>query len=393
MTEPLHSPKGASSAERWMNCPGSSTLLKALNLPETDEPDYRRDGIAAHDAAATCLKGGQDAWELMDGRLFNEVEVSADMAAAIQVYLDHVRPLMEGAGQVLIEKRIGQDPTKRPHPDFYGTVDFACVKRENELEDPATVFVRDYKHGEGIIVEPDTPQLKYYAYGIIMSNYYRDETIVDLGIVQPRAYHDAGPIRNLRMTAGELKKWGEEILIPAMEAAEIDNTFDTGKWCRFCPAKLFCPLLTGLFGAAAKADPKAIPNFSHQRIGLEYKQREAVKFYIGALEAEAARRLNTGQVVPGIKLVLKQAKRVWAADAPPLFAEKFGDEAFEPRELKSPAQMEKINPSAKLLTQEHSYMPNTGYTVADETSTKPAVKVERVEDTFAHLIPDYQQEF
>lgn len=369
-----------------MNCPGSSVLLKKLALPETDDPDYRRDGVAAHEVAAKCLAGGGDAWEFMDGKSkFNGVEVSQNMADAVQSYLDHCRPIIAEASIVLIEKRIGGNVAKRPHPDFFGTVDFAALVRGKKR-----LVVRDYKHGEGIVVEAErNVQMMYYGYGIILDENIPDEYVVDLGIVQPRAYHDDGPIRLWETTAGEIKKWAETVLLPAMEAAEVDETFDTGKWCRFCPAKLLCPLLTGLFGAAAKANPAAVPNFSHQRLGLEYKQREAVKFYLKALEDETFRRLNIGQPVPGAKLVLKQAKRVWAEGARDLFVKEFGDEAIEPGALKSPAQMETIGPKAKALVQQHAYMPATGFTVADESSSKPAVKVERVADVFSHMISDY----
>src|ERR1700737_4068962 len=46
-TLPEHSPLGASSAERWMNCSGSVALIAALKTggaPEEAEPDYRTDG-------------------------------------------------------------------------------------------------------------------------------------------------------------------------------------------------------------------------------------------------------------------------------------------------------------------------------------------------------------
>ena len=47
-----HSPLGASGAERWMECPGSTALLSQLDLGETDDPDYRVDGTTAHAGAA-----------------------------------------------------------------------------------------------------------------------------------------------------------------------------------------------------------------------------------------------------------------------------------------------------------------------------------------------------
>ena len=76
---PAHSPLGASSAERWMSCPGSVSLIKQLDLDETDEPEYRGLGIAAHEAGAHCLKNKLDAWEVM-GEKFHGFEVDENMA-------------------------------------------------------------------------------------------------------------------------------------------------------------------------------------------------------------------------------------------------------------------------------------------------------------------------
>ena len=92
MTEtlPVHSPLGASSAERWMNCPGSVTLLQHLGLDESEEPDYRREGIAMHEAAAHCLREGLDAWEIVN-QTFYETLMTPELADPIQVYLDHCR--------------------------------------------------------------------------------------------------------------------------------------------------------------------------------------------------------------------------------------------------------------------------------------------------------------
>lgn len=382
--EPVHSPKGASSAERWMNCPGSAVLLKRLKMPETDEPEYRGLGIAAHEAAAHCLEQEIDTWEIV-GQKFHTFECDPVMADAVQVYLDFVRPLREGASTVYIEQRVGSDPDKRPHPDFYGTVDFAAYGTE-------VLDVVDYKHGEGIVVDPDeNPQLMYYAYGILHERIQRgaavrSDRVVRLTIVQPRAYSEDGVIRSWETTAGELIHWAETTLIPAMENAEFDMTFDTGKWCRFCPAKLVCPLLTSLFGAAMKANPAAIPNFKSERLGLEYTQRDAVKAYMKALEEEIFRRNMTGNTVPGTKLVQKKAKRVFKEGAEEIFKARFGEQALEPPSLKSPSQMADISPDAKKLVGQWAYMPNTGFTVAGEDDNRGAVKVERVEDVYASFI-------
>lgn len=382
--EPEHSPLGGSSAERWMNCPGSNVLLKKLNLPETDEQDYRRDGIAAHEVGAFCLQRECDTWETI-GQEFHGVTVDPEMGDAVQVYLDHVRSLMIPNATQYIEQPLGDDPATRPHPLFYGRLDFGQYATD-------VIDVVDYKHGEGIVVEPDdNPQMKYYAYGLLIPRLakgvqIRSDRLVRLHIVQPRAFHLDGPVRTWETTVGEIVYWAENELIPAMELAEIDSTLDPGKWCRFCPAKLFCPMLQGLFGAAAKADPNMVPNFGQTRMGLEYQQIEAVNFYIKALKDEVLRRNMLGNTVPGTKLVKKKSDRVWKADGLKLIPQRFGEKGMTKPEVMSPAQLEKLGPEAKKFVAEYAYHPDTGLTVALESDRKQAVIVDKAADTFAALI-------
>jgi hypothetical protein len=364
-----------------MNCPGSAQLLKELRLPQSDAEDYRANGTAAHAAAAKCLKENLDTWEII-GETFEGVVCDKEMADAVQLYIDYCRGLVTPSTSVYIEERIGKDPAKRPHPDFYGTADFVAY-------DTDIVTVVDYKHGEGVVVAAENnPQLLYYAYGVLLSRpHVRSDRVVRMVIYQPRVHHHDGVIEDeWEITAGEVIAWGEEVLMPAMERAELENDFDAGKWCRFCPAKLFCPLLTGIFGAAAKADPKLLPNFGSKRLGLEYQQREAVKFYLKAMEDEVYRRNMLGNTVPGTKLVLKKANRIFKGGAEEVFKARFAEKAYSKPELLTPAAMDKISPEAKKLVDQWAYMPQNGLTVALETDSKPAVRVEKAVDLFAKFI-------
>lgn len=373
MTEnlPAHSPLGASSAERWMNCPGSISLLKRLELPESDEPDYRREGIAAHAAAAACLAANEDAW-ITVGAVYGPMEINVEIAEAIQVYIDTVRPLMRPGVIVHIEERV-QFPE---HKLGYGTVDLG-------LYDPAECLldITDYKNGQGIVVDVEwNPQLMYYAHGLICR--YPEARRVRLRIVQPRAFHEFGPVRVWETDAETIEMWVNDELLPAMNRAELDHTLDSGPWCRFCPAKLVCPVLTSLFGAAAKADPKHIVNMSNEALGRSYQHVQAVKFYLKAMEEEAYRLLNLGKSVPGVKLVPKKANRVWKDGGADIAVARFGDDAYTPREIKTPAQIEKIGPDAAAVVKEWAFTPQTGLTVALETDKRPAVKVQSSQEAF-----------
>jgi len=370
---PIHSPLGASSAERWMSCPGSVALIKELTLPETDEPEYRGLGTAAHEAGAKCLKEGLDAWELV-GQKFHDFVVDVEMADAIQVYLDKVRPAMAlPDAKVYVEYSI----SRPEHEKFYGTVDCGVVYQ-------GYMEVTDYKHGQGIVVEVENnPQLLYYAFGFLRE--HPDVQDVLLRIVQPRTFSE--PVKEWTVKADFIRKWAEEKLLPAMHLTEMDGAeLDAGSWCRFCPAKLVCPLMTALFGAACTANPKSVVELTNASLGRSYQYKQAVTFYMKALDEEIFRRLNTGTKVPRCKLVPKKANRVFKDGASEVFKEKFGDDAMSKPELKSPAEMAKIGPAAAELVKEYAYTPQTGLTVATDDDNRVEVKVQTTEQAFGGAI-------
>lgn len=372
-----------------MNCPGSNILLDTLALPETEEESWTTEGTAMHAAAAACLNDGVDAWEMMH-RDFGGVAIDAEMADGVQVYLDYVRPIITQASAHWVEFPISSPV----HELFYGTLDFgalalrmstapgACPPRFNTN----VVRIVDLKGGKGIVVEvEDNPQLKYYAFGLIDAHpEWPDEMPVILAICQPRIdYHPDGMIREWETTVGEIREWVHDTLVPAMQRAQFDRTLDAGSWCRFCPAKLACPLLTSLFKAAATHNPAVIPHLSDENLGRDYQLREAVKFYLTAQEAETQRRMLAGREVPGAKLVRKKSNRILPPAAQKTAVQIFGDAAYKERAVKSPPELEKLGEVAREFVKENAYSPDTGLTVALESDTRPAVKLPRASDTYA----------
>ena len=372
-TRPVHSPLGASGAERWLQCPGSVTLLKHLDLEESDEPDYRVEGSAAHEAAAKALREGLDAWELV-GETFLGITLTPELANPLQMYLDYCRIPQ---GQKFVEYGISSPV----HPQFYGTLDFGCYAAN-------VLVIVDLKFGQGIAVDvEDNPQLKYYAFGLIdgMERQSRgrvpDELPVMLTIVQPRGFHVAGPVREWETTVGAIRAWVHDVLVPAMQATEFEDSLKSGDWCRFCPAKLACPLLTDLFKAACLSNPKHLPDQSDAAIGENYRCWDGVKHYGKALEAEAFARAMRGRAIPHTKLVHKKANRTWKDGAPALAEARFGLAAFTAPELKSPAELEKL-PEAGQFVKEFAYSPDTGLTLALETDSRQAVTVQDPKERF-----------
>lgn len=381
MTEPAHSHVGASSAERWLNCPGSVFLISSLNLDESDEADYTKEGTAAHEMAAAALKSGSDGWEYI-GQQFNGIEVDGQMADAVQMYLDECRPFMTPIARVFIEERI----QFKDYPHAFGTVDFGALPSESLL------VINDFKYGVGVPVDvEDNEQLKYYAYGILQN--YEDVRRVVLRIVQPRAFHVDGPVRRWETRAELIHEWVNDVLIPGMKRTELDHSLDAGPWCRFCPAKLICPQMTALFGAACTADHRALINISDATLGRNYQYVQAVKKYLAALEAEVFKRLNRGKEVPGVKLVDKKANRVWKDGAGARLQAEFGDAAFTAPDLKSPAEIEKLGAKAKKIVTELAYTPKTGLTVALDSDQRVGIKVQNSQEAFGAALGMIDEEF
>lgn len=418
---PEHSNKGASGAERWMNCSGSSALITAMEIEEeTDSPDYREDGVAMHEAAAHLLMTAGDAWEIA-GETFNNREITPAMADAVQVYLDRVRASLGKIGpgyahghQFFVEAKLAAPDI---HEAMFGSVDFGAIVPPEiaaaivTTDDPAVTWekgfldVTDLKGGEGIEVDAeDNPQMKYYAFMLIHTKFpdLDDDFPVRLTIVQPRCFSYEGPVRDWWTTVGEIKAWVVRDLLPAMNST--DDNLEAGGWCRFCPAKLVCPLLTGLFNAAANYDPKAVVNINSEALGLAYNKIEAVKFYLKALEDTVFARLKSGTKVPHTKLVNKKAHRIFKdtvtvkveekeveVDLPQYLVKMFGDAAYQDRKLKSPAEFEAVQ-GGKEFVKQYAYMPVTGLTVAREDDRRTGITVATASERFGAAIANLEKQ-
>jgi hypothetical protein len=144
-----------------MKCPASPAFSKGWGNPESE---FARQGTIAHALAARCLETGEDAWMYIgsDASLFEGYDVDADMAEAVQTYLQAIRDQHEdrNQGNFWIERRF-HCPSIHQH--FFGTADAVYLD-----EDEKRLHVWDYKHGAGIVVDaPHNVQLMYYAVGAL----------------------------------------------------------------------------------------------------------------------------------------------------------------------------------------------------------------------------------
>lgn len=342
-----HSILGASSAYRWLACPGSVRL--SAGMPKSTSI-YAAEGTAAHELAEMLLRDGRNAAEMIGAII--EVEGSAftvteEMAEAVQMYLDVVRGDLAAEGG-------GKNALRIEHPfkldwlyeGMFGTNDSTIFGRN-------IIRVYDFKYGAGVVVDAeDNVQMMYYALGAIHDTSYKE---VELVVVQPRATHSDGPCRRFRLSAASLSRWANEVLVPGARATENpDALLSFGEHCRFCPAIARCPLQKDRAYEVAKQAfsevPVALPTPDTMLPTALKKILDAtamVETWFNACKLYARTLLETGRMTPeelGYKLVAGKINREWKdpKEAQEWLEMLLSEDAFVPKKLVSPAQAEKV---------------------------------------------------
>lgn len=331
-----HSEIGASSAKRWMTCPGSVRMNAGR---KSKSSVYAEEGTSAHALAEYCLRNSIGN---ASGKKAQACEFwSQERADAVQVYLNTIAADYEKGDEVKIEERFRLD-----HVDdgAFGTNDFSIYKPEKRK-----LTIYDYKHGEGVPVDvTDNPQLWYYAVGAMHRLHNRGVNEIELVVVQPRCRHKDGPVRRQVISPVDLIDW-EVDLKRAIEATrQPDAPLVPGEHCRFCPAVPVCPAHQQQAKDAAQAafGNVNVADMSPKELGDWLKRIATLRIFIKRLDEYAFERAMAGEPPVGHKLVEKRAARKIAdPEGVVRFFRKLGfkpDEFYEAPCLKSPAQLDKL---------------------------------------------------
>ena len=388
-TEPIHSAVGASSCERWWNCPGSVRLV--ATLPPQLSSAYAKDGSKAHALAEFALRKNIDAFlasERYDVEDGIGVGITNEMVEAVQVYLDVIdediaRYNMKKA-DLEIEKGFS---ISHIHPDARGTNDANLGIFLKKL------IVYDFKYGKGVAVEAEgNKQMMYYGLG---ANQEGDYDEIELVIVQPRAIHRDGPIRRWTLTKEELVAFGEELKGKILATKYSKAELVCGDHCQkyFCPAIAICPAVKGRVNEVAKGvfdDPARELPSPERLTPLELRKildtAPIIDAYVKAVEEYALSLANNGQKVEGYKLVPKRSTRQWKDEA--VVKQKWPKIAVETIEkVLSPAKVETTlaqvmkKKEAVAIVEDFCFKPDTGNVLVPESDPREAVRP-KLESTF-----------
>jgi hypothetical protein len=354
---------GGSTAKRVMNCPASVSLV--AQSPLRDSSQYADRGTLLHAAITEILDTDCDANSLIgmtyEGEVLTDDMVIEKLHPALAA-LDEIDP--DGSMVLATETQVSFG---KYLPGVFGSADVL-----GRIGDRAVVL--DWKFGDGVAVEAvENEQGMFYAAAAMRTPgcewVFDGATEIEIIIVQPPA------VKRWVTTPKRIRSF-ELALKRAVKASEKwDAPTKAGDWCRFCAAKPTCPQFTGAVDRALQAQLKDI---DADLLGRYLKNAEMLEAWIKDLRALSLAILETGNALPGWKLVAKRGTRQWVDEQEAikglLTLGVQRDDVMTKPELLSPAQAEKVLKKHKLaLPEDLVKKVSSGNTMAPEDDPRPPV--------------------
>jgi hypothetical protein len=393
-------------------CPGS--IREEAKYPDTGSGPAAADGTHSHTLLEHCIKNGLS--DPMDqvGETFTDHEgtfkVDADRAARVKSAIEYIRERsMNGIFKVISEQKV--DPEHLlGRDDLSGTVD--CQILVGDVAGDVLELI-DYKDGMGIVSAEGNMQLEQYAYGVLadyklpVNGDYPFST-VRMTIIQPKlALRGMPAITSHEVSVRDLMANMGTIISQAAATDKPDAPLVPGEsQCKFCRAKgscnalasnvmkevgiMFQPVVTQTLDVAQQSADKDPSTMDDAQIAQIMEAAPLMRQLLEGVEKEALRRLEAGQVIPGLKLVNGRGSRAWALPEDEM-AEKLvkmgiPKGAIYETKLVTPAKAEKLtwekkdgtkvaltDRQLKRMEQEYVVKLAGKLTVAPESDGRPAV--------------------
>lgn len=333
-----------SAIHRAIGCTASA---QACATVPNKESAYADEGNCAHHLLALMFIYDKSAKFWMNEEFFNTV-IDLEMIQCIQEVHDHLMNLVNQMPGCTWYSEYDIS-MKGILPKRNGTADFVIVDWKNNK-----IYIFDLKYGKGFRVKAlNNAQLKTYMAGVRKAfATLHDFDQFEAWILQPRIENNAVD----EYTNKELDEFTDTVVATCADALDDDPIFTAGDHCKFCDFKDRCLE----FGKHAMdsvglnfEDLDAVPTiaevgaFSPEYIGETALKLDGLRDFIGAVESRRNSLVNTDEGCPGWKQVLGGNKtRSWKdyTGVRDLCKKqrKHNLDAYEPRELLSPAQMEKL---------------------------------------------------
>lgn len=308
----VHAVLGASSADRWMHCPGSVKLCR--DVPDKGSK-YAEEGTLAHSLAElminynlgrlTKVEYGKKLKKLKEDPFYCQ-----EMQNYIEGYVETVWELTNEAkshskdAELLTEQRLDFSAWV---PEGFGTGDVVIVYDK-------VIHIVDLKYGKGIGVSAEeNPQLMLYGLGALSTyDMLYDIETVKLTIVQPRLDN----ISTYEVYADDLLAWGENIVKPAAEKALMEDApCEAGDWCRWCKVKATCRTRKDAMTELAKMEFRDARLLEDSEIGEVLRLADQLTAWANDVREYAQQEAENGKRWDGWKLVEGRSNRKYSDEA------------------------------------------------------------------------------
>jgi len=326
-----HATLSPSKAARWLSCPGS--VREEAKYPD-ESSTAGIDGTHTHTVLEHCIKAGlADSISMVGIKMKDhegEFVVDADRAARVKVAVEYIR---KRAGELVVCDIVAE---RRVNPSYFlGRNDLAGTA-DVQIHGAEVLEIIDYKDGMGEVKVETNPQLELYAIGALaglripVNQPYPFKT-VRMTVIQPKlAMKGMQPITFSEVPVDYLLGKIGRFVAGAAATDAPDAPLVSGDHCKFCKHKACStrastvmkeigvmfpivdttkPEVLELAQQSANKDPATMDGNQIRQI---MEAAPLMRQLLEAVETEALRRLQAGDVLPGLKLVHGRGSRSWS---------------------------------------------------------------------------------
>ncbi len=336
-----HSILSPSGMERIINCNGS-----AVKNTDDEETAASKRGVVLHSKGEQTLRGGTPEFD-------NDVDRDSvfQYVSYVRAHKSHAE--LEGVDQrgsrICLEERI----VSKLIPDHGGTMDTLILSDTH-------LHTIDYKSGATPVSAYDNKQLLSYL--VLADEQFPGRQRFFGSIVQPEVFGD--PIC-VEYTKEQLTAHLYDVMM-----ADIGDTYNAGKWCRWCPLRKTCAVLE------AHRKEMAQLVFSDDWPAQKCIDVIAMTKVFADMAVEAKKHLRKilldGTHVEGWKLARQLANRSWIDEQKTVDAFRakgVSDDIIFNQMIKSPAQFEQFSKAYKPFVADHTERIEKGIIAVESSST------------------------
>ena len=294
-----HSMWSPSNAHRWIKCSGS--VIESIGVKKKPAGKPAQEGTKAHKFGEQVLLGEIELEEIEDDEMREGVSVYN--AACEEIFNEFNNPGFAVESSIDLSSII---PRNAPEEwTCFGNAD--CIIWDEDNKEPPVII--DFKYGRKLVEVCNNDQLMLYAYGVVQDLEY-DGPHVRVVIVQPRAAHKDGPVRECVVSLKQLEAHAKTCTGAINRGTDEEPYKGAGDWCMYCVLQPRCQTAMRMTQEVAAIDfdddafnPVPVDQMTDLQIATVIKYKKAIENWMNEVYDEALPRARGGHEYPHMKLV------------------------------------------------------------------------------------------